>query len=99
MGTREAKVEKHLCDEVEKIGGMCRKWVSPGHSGVPDQLVFFPLIIFLIEVKTLDGVVGPSQLREHKRLKEYHANVRVVYGESGVDDFIDECKKTLGIDD
>lgn len=42
MGTRENKVERHLDAVVSSSGGMTRKWVSPGHVGVPDRIVIMP---------------------------------------------------------
>lgn len=98
MGVREAKVEKYLHKEVEKLGGTTRKWVSPGRDGVPDRLVFFKgLPIFMIEVKTLDGVLSMVQAREHDRLKEYGCLVYTVHGNQGVDDFITGIKFQLGV--
>ena len=45
MGTREAAVEKLLHDEITKLGGTTRKWVSPGRDGVMDQIVFEPMTV------------------------------------------------------
>lgn len=39
VGIRENKVEKYLDKEVTKLGGITRKWVSPGRDGVPDRIV------------------------------------------------------------
>lgn len=88
MGVRENKVEKYLNDEIVNIGGITRKWVSPGRDGVPDRIVFFNNAVWLVEVKTIDGVLSPAQKREHKRLIDVGALVHTVYGHEGVDDFI-----------
>ena len=94
MGTRENKVELHLAEQVGlQLGGICRKWISPGNDGVPDQLVFIPedirpKKIVLVEVKTIDGVLEDNQIREQKRLIEAGAEVCTVFGHQGVTRFI-----------
>lgn len=92
MGVREAKVEKHLGSEVNKLGGLTRKWVSPGQDGVPDRIVILHGVIWFVEVKTVDGVVSDAQVREQRRLQNCGANVTNVYGNAGVDEFIKELK-------
>ena len=95
MGTRENKVERYLKQRVEEHGGISRKWVSPGHDGVPDQIVWMPWLggmnTWLVEVKTEDGKYRKSQVREHFRLRNAGLNVRTVFGERGVDLFINEA--------
>lgn len=88
MGVRENKVEKYLNKQITVLGGLTRKWVSPGRDGVPDRICIVKGLFFLVEVKTVDGECSPVQLREHVRLRDAGADVRVVYGEQGVDDFI-----------
>jgi hypothetical protein len=91
MGVRERKVEKYLDKEVKKLGGITRKWVSPGRDGVPDRIVVLHDIWF-VEVKTVDGELSDEQIREHDRLRAVGAKVCTVYGEAGVDDFINMVK-------
>jgi len=43
MGVRERRVENYLDDEVTKLGGITRKWISPGRDGVPDRIVINPV--------------------------------------------------------
>lgn len=89
MGVRENKVEKYLDKEVVKLGGLTRKWVSPARDGVPDRIVvIFGLIVF-VEVKTVDGKLSPTQLREHNRLIDAGAIVKTLYGVGHVDTFIE----------
>lgn len=85
MGVRENKVERYLNSEIEKLGGITRKWVSPGRDGVPDRICFLRGKVVFVEVKTDDGKLSPVQEREHRRLIEVGARVRVVYGEDDVD--------------
>lgn len=88
MGVRENKVEKYLDKQITALGGLTRKWVSPGRDGVPDRICIVKSLVWFVEVKTVDGKCSPVQLREHTRLSDVGADVRVVYGEQGVDDFI-----------
>lgn len=95
MGARENKVETHLNDEVVALGGITRKWVSPGRDGVPDRIVIINGVICFVEVKTCDGRVSTPQEREHARLKDAGALVFVVYGKQGVDEFIVTLKNLI----
>lgn len=90
MGKRENKVETYLNDEVENLGGVTRKWVSPGVSGVPDRIVFYKGEIHLVEVKTIDGSHSPEQINEHRRLSKVGIEIHTVYGNAGVDYFVKE---------
>lgn len=100
MAKEEAKVERYLNDEVKKLGGITRKWVSPGVDGVPDRIVIVPtgvcepLIVF-VEVKTAWGKLSAFQEREINRLKELWCEVEVLYGKDEVDIFIADLKGRL----
>jgi hypothetical protein len=89
MGVRENKVEKYLDKEVQKLGGITRKWVSPGRDGVPDRIVIIKGKVFFVEVKTTDGKLSDVQRRECDRLEDAGADVTVVYGDASVDWFIE----------
>lgn len=93
MGKAENSVEKYLTEQIELIGGETRKWVSPGRSGVPDQIVLLPFgMVWFIEVKTLGEVPEDHQMREMKRLRDLGANVTWVAGRKGVDMFMERFK-------
>ena len=48
----EKSIENVLRQAVEAEGGMCLKWVCPGHKGVPDRMVIFPGgVIAFVELK------------------------------------------------
>lgn len=38
----EKSIENVLRQAVEDEGGLCLKWVCPGHKGVPDRMLLFP---------------------------------------------------------
>lgn len=97
MGIRENKVEKYLHQQITALGGLTRKWVAPGRDGVPDRICIVKGRFWLVEVKTVDGKCSPPQLREHTRLRDAGADVRVVYGEQDVDKFIVSVRNQLGL--
>lgn len=92
MGIQENKIERYLHDQVTALGGTTRKWTGP--RGVPDRVVILPWGIWLVEVKLTHGKMTPQQIREHQRLNIAGAQVRTVYGYSGVDDLIEEIKQS-----
>lgn len=95
MGIRENKVETYLDTEVKEMGGITRKWTSPGRDGVPDRIVFVHGDLIFVEVKTVDGDLSPVQKREHVRLREHDAQVVTVYGMAGVDALLTDVVRTM----
>ena len=96
MGVRENKVEKYLDERVTELGGITRKWVSPGRDGVPDRIVILEGLIWFVEVKTVRGTLSQVQIREQRRLRSAGANVTTVNGQAGVDIFIDNLETSEG---
>ena len=83
---RESAIEKHLREQVELYGGVCRKWVTPGRKGPPDRICIFDYPdLFFVETKTLDGVIKSWQKREHERLRARGWRVYVVRSVEEVD--------------
>ena len=93
MGVRENKVEKYLDEQVTKLGGITRKWVSPGRDGVPDRIVIYKGQVYFVEVKTVDGKLSPAQQRESQRLIDAGAHVLVIYGTNDAQAFVDRFLK------
>ncbi len=60
----EKDIERYLVKRVRELGGVCFKWVSPGHAGVPDRIVLLPAgRISFLELKRPGG--KPSKLQLH----------------------------------
>lgn len=89
MGRGENAIETHLDEQVVKLGGLTRKWVSPGRSGVPDRIVILNGAVWFVEVKQLGEEPEPHQLREMRRLMGVGANVTWVAGLAAVDKFLE----------
>ena len=85
MGTRENKVEKYFDKRIAELGGITRKWTSPGRDGVPDRIAIINGHVVFVEIKTIGGKLSTAQEREFERLEKHGMKVRTVYGHKGVD--------------
>jgi hypothetical protein len=86
---RESMIERYLVAQVEAIGGRAQKFVSPGHSHVPDRIVLMPgARIFFVECKAPGEHPTAGQLREHRRLRDMGFYVYVIDTLELVDAFI-----------
>ncbi len=89
MSDSESSVERYLAKSIKRLGGITRKFVSPGHSGVADRICFLPDgKVFFVEVKAIDGVETSIQQRERKRMLKFGQDAIIVYGKSGVDNWL-----------
>jgi hypothetical protein len=92
----ESVVERYLVEQVEKHGGLCEKFVSPGRRGVPDRLVTWPAAGFarlhLVELKTVGGRLDPAQVRDHARRKKLNCEVFVLWTLHQVDVYVERFK-------
>jgi hypothetical protein len=57
----EKDIERILCWEIRKRGGVAYKFQIPGRRGAPDRIVFIAGRTFLVEVKRHDGRIRPQQ--------------------------------------
>jgi hypothetical protein len=89
---RETKVEKHLRISVERRGGTCEKFSSPGRRGVPDRQVNDrPGHIDFVETKrpkTEGGKLKSWQERDHARRRARGFRVFVLDTIEKVDDYM-----------
>ena len=90
---KESKIEKWFVRELKKLGCIADKFVSPGNAGVPDRIVIIPggKVVF-VELKTDKGELSEIQKWQAARYKCRDADVRVVYGLKGANDFVDEVR-------
>ena len=94
----ERDIEKILVNEVKKLGGRAYKWVSPGNDGVPDRIVILPgLRPMFVELKTETGRLSAIQNVQIDRLRKMKQNVKILYGESQVRDFLEDCEFRLSM--
>ena len=91
---RESVLEARLVKAVERAGGLCLKWTSPGNPGVPDRIILTPAgrVIFA-ELKTETGRLASIQKWQIGRLRKLRADVRVV---RGLDEALALAKEVAG---
>lgn len=75
---RERDIEQAVCDYARSNGVTTRKFVSPGHSFVPDRIFHHNGKTWYIEFKAPGKKPSAGQLREHERLRESGVQVFVV---------------------
>jgi hypothetical protein len=86
---QEKEVEKYLRREVESMGGMCLKFISPGNAGVPDRIVLLPGgRVWFIEIKTDKGRVRPLQRWWQRRLRDVGIPSLIIKGRTEAEVFI-----------
>ncbi len=86
---RESDVESYLVTRVERIGGMCEKFVSPQRRSVPDRLVTHKGRMFPVELKAPGKAPDEGQLRDHARRLKLGVEVHVLDCREDVDLFIE----------
>lgn len=92
MGVNEKKIENYLKKEVENIGGISYKWVSPGRNGVPDRIVIFKGNVVFVEVKSPGGDLQPDQRFQLNRLQLNGAKLSVVSTRKEVNELVKKIK-------
>lgn len=68
----ERDVERALVNEVERLGGICIKLVSPGSAGVPDRICLLPggRIGFAELKRPLGGIRSKLQIIWSMRIRD-----------------------------
>ena len=85
----ERDVERHLVNEVKRLGGYCLKWVSPGVRGVPDRIVLLSGgRIAFAELKRHDGELAAWQRKWLAILARLGFTVGVLRSRADVNRFL-----------
>jgi len=75
----ERDIEKAVKAYAESKGWLTRKWTSPGHAFVPDQIFINPNgRVLFVEFKREGAKPTPMQLREHEKLRKQGCDVWVI---------------------
>ena len=84
----EKEIERFLCSEVSKKGGMCLKLISPSMAGIPDRLVILNGFYFVELKRPKGGKLSPIQTAVHKKLAQAGAPVTVLKNKEEVESFV-----------
>lgn len=89
---REREVERHLCAEVEKLGGKCVKFLPDLMPGMPDRIIILPgrVLVWCELKKPKGGKLSSLQKLRHKWLREMGQEVVVVWTKEEADDLCRE---------
>lgn len=107
--TPEGEIVAYAKKRLKEKGCLCRKIAYEMRRGCPDMLVLVPAqpiplswgrlgasrVIFIEFKKDENTEPEPHQLREHKRMRDVGADVRVIGSKAEVDALIEElfpCK-------
>ncbi len=76
---REKFIENQLRLAIERSGGTCEKFSSPGRTSVPDRICSMRAgEVFFVECKQPGEKATPAQLRDHKRRRDRGFRVFVI---------------------
>lgn len=94
---REKDIEARLKREVEKQGGWCLKFVSPGRAGVPDRLILLPggRVLF-VELKRWGEKPRPLQERVIAKLRNLGFEVWVLDDKKEIGKLLQEAAEKEG---
>jgi hypothetical protein len=87
---RERDIEAYFVKRVKEAGGLQRKFVSPGHRGVPDRIAVFKGRVHFVELKAPGEKLRTDQIREHGRLERAGCFPWTIDSYDGVDLFISQ---------
>lgn len=92
----EREVEEYLVKQVEKLGGLCWKFTSPGTIGVPDRVVIFNGQTHFVETKKPGE--KPRRIQQYRLTQINDQLVPACYLDTKekVDDFIQTLRLPAG---
>lgn len=92
----EKDIENWLNKQVEKMGGLAFKFVSPGNPGVPDRIYILPDgMVWFVELKQQSGRVAGIQRWQRERLIRMGCRYRLVRGKEDARAFAGEIKDAV----
>lgn len=91
----EANLESYFKLQIEKLGGLCLKFVSPQYSGVPDRIVIVEGFVYFVELKAPGHVLKPRQELVHFEFKKRGVIVYTVDGLVSLAYFINKVKTDI----
>ncbi|MGL6202075.1 MAG: VRR-NUC domain-containing protein [Lachnospiraceae bacterium] len=94
----ESKIEDWLNKQINEMGGLSFKWVSPNNPGVPDRIYIFPSNhVYFVELKTEIGRLSNIQKWQRERLQQMGVNYRLVKGMDEAKELIKELRADANV--
>ena len=89
-------MEGHLRRRVEKVGGVCVKFLPDFARGFPDRIVLLPrgVLVWVETKRPQGGVLSPVQKVQHVLLRRLGQRVEVVWTKDQADALIDSLVST-----
>lgn len=86
---REVRIETFLKRKIEKIGGLCIKFISPSMAGVPDRIILLPKgKIYFAELKAPGEKLRPLQIKRKEQIEKLGFKIYVIDSYEKVDEFL-----------
>ena len=90
---RERDIERKLKKRVERMGGLCFKFLS-SVSGVPDRLcLFYPGRVIFVETKKPGEKPRPLQMRQIRRIRELGFRDEEIDSEQGIEELVNSLEE------
>lgn len=78
-------------EEIEKVGGLALKFVSPGRAGVPDRIILMPKgKVKFVELKSKEGKESKLQSYMFKKFEKLGFQVKIINSESEIEEILKE---------
>lgn len=92
----EKDIEEWLGKQLEKLGCLSFKFVSPGNPGVPDRIYILPDgEVWFVELKQQLGRMSHIQVWQRDRMIAHGCNYLLVRGMPDARRFVEERKREI----
>ena len=92
----EKDIENWLNKQIEQMGGLAFKFVSPGNPGVPDRIYILPNgEVWFVELKQQLGKVANIQKWQRQRLIGLGCNYRLGKGMDDAKKYVEEMRHEI----
>lgn len=87
---RESSIERKLTEGIRRFDGLCLKFTSPGHRGVPDRIILLNGHLVFVELKAPGKKPTELQRVMINKMKFHGASVEVIDSLEAVDRLLKE---------
>lgn len=94
---RERDIEKHLVKRCKELRIWQRKFVSPGHRGVPDRILLYEGEVLFLELKAPGKHLRPLQQREISAIRHHRGSALWADNKEQVDRILETLIKQAGL--